>query len=333
MGYLTVNFLNKEHQIPEDVLTYIDLLAFTDSMQKQLSASFVRKLKNEIQRGNTGLLGDEDLSVEIEQQVGKFIAKLCDNGVFTRTIRDYLNNNKGYQYISDVNKVALEKIKSLLMRRLDSLQEGYEDALQRAEAHVTGMGFSIWSGSFVNHAIYAAMEASTINKQEKEATARYQKEIGDLCSKLESDYNRETSQYIYNEYIPNMDAALTVFVYELLDKYVADLIANSKFDRKALDYIDIGRSNDLLKNLTLSNNKVAILENAFVVCPFNIAVYMQAMKYDLLNYDAFQTAKIFKQDHHILSFLNESWGEASFPTKFNINYVYPYCGLIRRSVR
>ena len=190
MGYLTVNFLNKEHQIPEDVLTYIDLLAFTDSMQKQLSASFVRKLKNEIQRGNTGLLGDEDLSVEIEQQVGKFIAKLCDNGVFTRTIRDYLNNNKGYQYISDVNKVALEKIKSLLMRRLDSLQEGYEDALQRAEAHVTGMGFSIWSGSFVNHAIYAAMEASTINKQEKEATARYQKEIGDLCSKLESDYNR-----------------------------------------------------------------------------------------------------------------------------------------------
>ena len=319
MGYINTTFLGKEYSIPEDVLTYIDLLDFTDSVQKQLAGTFVRKLRNEVQKGNTGLLGDEDLTAEIEQQVGKFIAKLCDNGIFTRTIRDYMNN-KGYQYISDVNKAALEKIKSLLLRRLDSLQEGYEGAVQRAESHVTGMGFSIWSGSFVNHAIYAAMQASTINKQEKEASAAYQREINALCTKLESDYDRATSQYINNEYIPNMEAALTVFSYELLDKYVADLIANEKFDSKTLEYVDIGRSNDLLKNLTLSNNKKAILENAFASCPYNIAVYMQAMKYDLLDYDSFQTAKLFKQDHHVLSFLRESWGEVSYPNKFNINY-------------
>ncbi len=319
MGNLNVTFLGIEYTIPEDVVVYIDLLDFTDSVQKQLVSAFMRKLRNRIQDGNVGLLDNEDLAFEIEQQAGKFIAKLCDNGVFTRTIRDY-SNNKGYQYISDVNKAALEKIKSLLMRRLDSLQEGYEGAVQRAESHVTGMGFSIWSGSFVNHAIYAAMQASTINKQEKEASAAYQKEIDELCTKLESDYDRETSQYINNEYIPNMEAAFTVFAYELLDKYVADLIANSKFGRKTLDYVDVGRSNDLLKNLTLSNNKKAILENAFVACPYNIAVYMQAMKYDLLDYESFQTAKVFKQDHLILAFFGENWGEVSFPTKFNINY-------------
>ena len=47
---------------------------------------------------------------------------------------------------------------------------------------------------------------------------------------------------------------------------------------------------------------------------------MQAMKYDLLDYDSFQAAKVFKQDHHVLSFFRESWGEVTFPTKFNINY-------------
>ncbi len=47
---------------------------------------------------------------------------------------------------------------------------------------------------------------------------------------------------------------------------------------------------------------------------------MNAMKYDCMDYDSFQTAKVFKQDHHVLSFFRESWGEASFPTKFNINY-------------
>ena len=320
MGHITVKFLNTEHTIPEDVLTYMELIDFAESVEKQLMAEFLAIIKKRIQNGDVGLIDDADLDVQIKRQVERFISLLCDHGIFTRTVNDYLVDNKGYQYFSKVNKAALEKVKSLLMRRLDSLQEGYTDAIQRAESHVTGMGFSIWSGSFVNHAIYAAMQASTINKQEKEASAAYQREINELCTKLESDYDRETSQYINNEYIPNMEAALTVFAYELLDKYVADLIANGKFDAKTLDFVDIGRSNDLLKNLTLSSNKQAILENAFTTCPYNIAVYMQAIKYDLLDYDSFQTAKVFKQDHRVLSFFRENWGEVSFPTKFNINY-------------
>lgn len=320
MGYINTTFLGKEYSIPEDVLIYIDLLDFTDSIKKQLASTFVRKLRNEIAKDNIGLLGDEDLAAEIEQQVGKFIAKLCDNGIFTRTISDYLKNNKGYQLYSQVNKAALEKMRSLLIQEMDAWQAGYENAVNKAESHVTGMGFSIWSSSFVNHAIYAAMEASTLNKQTKEAESQYQKDMDDLHSRLESQYGGEKSNYINNTYNPNMEAALTVFAYELLDKYVADLIANGKFDSKTLNYVDIGRSNDLLKNLTLSNNKRAILENAFSACPYNIAVYMQALKYDLLDYDSFQSAKVFKQDHHILSFFRESWGEVSFPTKFNINY-------------
>lgn len=320
MNYITVKFIDKEYSIPQDVLTYIDLLSFTDNVQKQLFGAFVRKLKNEIAKDNIGLLGDEDLAAEIEQQIGKFIAKLCDNGIFTRTISDYLKNNKGYQLYSEVNKAALEKMKSLLIREMDEWKAGYENAVSNAEAHVTGMGFSIWSSSFVNHAIYAAMESSKLKEQSKEAEAQYQKDMSDLRSRLDSQYGGEKSNYINNTYIPSMEAALTVFAYELLDKYISDLIANAKFDGKTLDYIDIGRSNDLLKNLTLSNNKQAILENAFTACPYNIAVYMQAMKYDLLDYDSFQTAKVFKQDHLILSFLNENCGEVSFPTKFNINY-------------
>lgn len=320
MSILTVKFIDKEYTIPKDVLTYIDLLKFTDSVQKTLTSAFVRKLKNEIAKDNIGLLGDEDLATEIEQQVSKFIAKLCDNGIFTRTIGDYLKNNKGYQLYSDVNKSALEKMKSILIQEMDAWQAGYENAVNKAESNITGMGFSIWSGSFVNHAIYAAMEASTINKQEKEAQAQYQKDMNDLRSRLDSQYGGEKSNYINNTYIPNMEAALTVFAYELLDKYVNDLIANDKFDRKTLEFVDISRSNDLLKNLTLSENKKAILENAFLACPYNIAVYMQAMKYELLDFDSFQTAKIFKQSDEIISFLKSSWGEVSYPTKFDINY-------------
>ena len=173
MSYLTVRFIDKEYSIPQDVLTYIDLLSFTDSVKNQLVGAFVQKVKSEIIKGEIGLLDDRDLIAAMEEQVGKFIAKLCDNDVFTRTISDYLKNNKGHQLYSDVNKAALEKMKSLLMQELDAWQVGYENAVNKAESHVTGMGFSILSGSFVNHAIYAAMEASTLNKQGREAEAQY----------------------------------------------------------------------------------------------------------------------------------------------------------------
>ena len=329
MGYITATFRGKNYSIPEDILVYIELLDLTDSVKNQLINTFVRKLKDEIRKDNIGLIGDEDLSVEVERQVGRFIAKLCDNGIFTRTINDYWKNNKGYQLYSDVNKAALEKMKSLLIQEMDAWQAGYENAVNRAESHVTGMGFSIWSGSFVNHAIYAAMEASTLNKQSKEAEAQYQRDMSDLRSRLDSQYGGEKSKYINDTYIPNMEAALTVFAYELLDKYVADLIVNGKFDGKTLDYIDISRSNDLLKNLALSANKKAIIESAFAACPYNTAVYMQAMKHDLLDYDTFQTAKSFKQGDVILSFLKDNCGEVSFPTRFNINY---YCAGLLASV-
>ena len=320
MGHITVKFINKEYSIPQDVLTYIDLLSFTDNIQKQLFGSFLRKLNKEIAKDSTGLLDDEDLAAEMEQQISKFITKLCDNGIFTRTINDYLKNNKGYQLYSEVNRAALEKIKSLLLREVDALRTGYESAVNKAESNITGMGFSIWSSSFLHHAIYAAMEASTINKQEKQAQAQYQKDISELHFRLTAQYGSEKSNYINNTYIPNMDAALTVFTYELLDKYIADLIANGKFDKAALAFVDIGRSNDLLKNLALSNNKNAILENAFVACPYNIAVYMQAMKMEMLDEDTFETANIFKQGSQIISFLNESLGVADYPNFVEPNY-------------
>ena len=316
MSNITVKFLNKEYSIPEDVLTYIDLLDFTNDVQNKLMSAFLR-LSNKSEMGG---IDDKDMTADIQKQVNRFIAKLCDYGIYDRTCNDYLQNNKGYEAFSSVNKDYLNKMKELLMRKLNDFQAGFEDAMYKKEASVTGMGFSIWSGSFVNHAIYAAMQASTIHDQEKAAAKEYQKDMDALSSRINSDFDRDSIDYIKNVYIPNMEIALTALAYELLDRYISDLIKNGKFNAKTMNYVDITRSNDLLENLNISSNKEAVFENAFVACPYNIAVYMQAMKCDMLDYESFQTAKIFKQDTTILSFLKESWGEVSFPTKFNINY-------------
>ncbi len=318
MGHLSVQFLGKAYSIPADVLEYIDLLAFADSVQKELMGAFVRALNLH----DVSCIDDEDMAEDIQKQVSRFISDLCDHGIYTRTVNDYLRDNKGYQLFSDVNKAALNKIKELLRQKLDTLQAGVEEAMYKRDSSITGMGFSIWSSSFIHHAVYAAMQASTLTKQEQAAAREYQRDINALNIKMESQYDRARSQYLRDVYIPHMETALTAFSYELLDKYISDLIAHQKFEAKTLDYVDIGRSNDLLENLSLSENKRAILENAFIACPFNAAVYMQAMKYELLDYDSFQTAKVFKQSDLILDFLKSSWGKVAYPDTFKINH---YC--------
>lgn len=320
MNNMNVKFIGKEYSIPEDILTYIDLLSFTESVQTQLTSVFVRKLKNELDQGNVACLDDKVMAPDIEHQIGKYIAKLTEHGIYDRTINDYLRKNEGYKLISKVNAAALDEARRALKQQMTDWLEGYEDALHKKDASVTGLGFSIWSGSFVNHAIYAAMEASKVNEQEKAAAKEYQKDMAELRSRLENRKNADEQRYIANTYIPHMEAAITVFSYELLDTFISDLIQYGKLDKGVLNYIHIDRSNDLLKNLGLSQNKEAVLLKAFEACPYNIAVYMQAMKYDLLDYESFRTATLFKHGSTIISFLEENLGGAPNSEKKRLNF-------------
>ena len=235
MSNMNVRFIGKEYSIPEDILTYIDLLSFTDSVQKQLTSAFVRKLKNELDQGNVGCLDDKVMAPDIEHQIGKYIAKLTEHGIYDRTINDYLRKNEGYKLISKVNAAALDEARRALKQQMTDWLEGYEDALHKKDASVTGLGFSIWSGSFVNHAIYAAMEASKVNEQEKAAAKEYQKDMAELRSRLENRKNADEQRYIANSYIPHMEAAITVFSYELLDTFISDLIQYGKLDKDVLN--------------------------------------------------------------------------------------------------
>lgn len=316
MGNVTVKFIDKKYSIPEDVLLYIDLLELANSVKEQLIISFVR----EVSRSKSGIISDNDMSFFINGQINRFITKLCENDIYNRTANDYLKNNNGYQLISKVNNDALNEIKLLLNREMDEWQAGFEDALNKKESSVTGLGFSIWSGSFVNHAIYAAMQASTIDKQEKAANKEYQKDIEDLRLNLDSKYGSERSFYVKNEYIPNMKIAITLFAYELLDTYISDLIQNGKMDKDTLKYINIDRSNDLLKNLTLSPNKEEILYRAFETCPYNLQVYSQALKCGYLDYESYKTSEYFKQGKNIIFSLVSNLGDVEYPKKFKINY-------------
>lgn len=319
MSYIKTTFLGSGYTIPADILLYIDLLEFTSNVKTRLTNTFVRKLKGEIQKERT-YVSDQDLAPELEQQVGLFIAKLTEYDIYDRTVSDYLRQNEGYKLISKINATAYEDSQREYDRQIADWREGHESAIQKKDASVTGLGFSIWSSSFINHAIYAAMEASKVNEQEKAAAREYEKEMAELNARLKSKKVTHVKWYTETIYIPKMEAAITVFSYELLDTFISDLIKYGKLNKEVLNYTHIDRSNDLLKNLELSQNKSAVLLKAFEACPYNIAVYMQAMKHDLLDYATFQTAKLFGHGDAIISFLEKNLGRLTKSEKKRLNF-------------
>ena len=173
----------------------------------------------------------------------------------------------------------------------------------------------------MNHAIYAAMEASTLNKQEAAANKEYQREIDALHRSITSKHDGAKKTYIDSTYIPSMESAIAVFAFELLDTYISDMIKNGKLDKSILNYINIDRSNDLLKNLDLSPNKEAILHKAFEACPYNLQVYGKTLNHGLMDYATYQTAQYFRQGKNILFSLVANLGEVEYPSKFKVNYV------------
>ena len=318
MSSMIVKFVGKEYSIPKDLLMYNNMLSFTDNSVESLTKLFLNKIKNNIDT----IYLKNFLEYEIENQVGFFIKKLCDYDIYNKTVKDYLSSNKGYELFNQINEQASEYIHNLHKTRNEAYREGVQKALQRKEESVTGLDFGIISGSFVNHMIYASMNASKIKEQEATALKQYNQEINQLQKNITETLEINIKHYVDTFYIPNAKLALIALLYGCLDSYINDLILNDCFDKDVLNYIDIKRSNDLLGNLNFSSNKKAILENAFLACPYNIEVYMKALDLDLLDYDTFQVAKLFNLSDMILEFLKNNWGIVTYPDKFQINYKY-----------
>lgn len=315
MSDLSVRFFDKEYSIPSDVVTYVGLVDFTNEIRDNLVVAFRKKIEPSIDV----IESDSFMITEINDQVTKFISKLLENDIYDRTANDYLHGNKGYELFLDTKKKVLGQLIAIRKEKFETYRAGVEGALYRKEASVTGLDFGIITNSFVNHMIYSYMDASKQTKQERAALKTYNCEIAELDKKAEK-YDREENAYIAENIISTMNTVFTFLAYELLDKYVSDLIRVGKFDKGALEFIDLERSNDLLGNINLSGNKRAVIESAFVACPFNMAVYMQAMKLEMLDVNTFETANAFKQGTKILSFLKESLGVADYPNFVEPNY-------------
>ncbi|MGN0375394.1 MAG: hypothetical protein ACI4EN_07835 [Butyrivibrio sp.] len=243
---IIVTFLKKQYEFPQDIIEYISLLSLTEDMKDTLMTAFVKKIS-----GSVGIIDSKDLHDNLKKQASKFIEKLCGKGIYSKTIDDYVFDNEGYKLYDKVNKDALDAMKSFLMEDMDNVTLGLETASQNAASTITGSGITVFSNSFLTLAATAAMEYSVLKNQYKKADIQYQKELSGIINSSDKERKKKENDYINTVYIPNMEKALTLFVYNLMDKYIKDLISEGMFNADTLKYVDIMRSQALLQNLKL----------------------------------------------------------------------------------
>ena len=79
---ITLYFLKAQITVPDDLMEYLGLLDFTAGIQRELNATCMDFAQNSANR----IAEVAAIRGELEKQAGMIICKLCDHGIFDRTI-------------------------------------------------------------------------------------------------------------------------------------------------------------------------------------------------------------------------------------------------------
>lgn len=296
---ISVSFLKKQYTFPKDILTYIDILNLTEDIQ----ASLFKSLLEKVHRSQTPVINNEDLHNDMKKQAGRFIEKLCENDIYNKTVDEYVFDNNGYKTYCEINKEGIQALAQFLSEEMISFRDGINNAEMNATSNITGSGLQVYTSSFLTLAATSAMEYSILKKQTEEADKQYRNEVQAISDKGAAIREDKERCYIKNTYIPNMEKALTLFSFEMMDKYIKHLTEAGKFDSNALNFVDIKKSVDLLENLKHTTNKSAVYEQSFLACPYNFNLYLNLVESDMLDKETFDTAEVFGQGSKIVNFL------------------------------
>lgn len=282
----TVKFLNKEYTIPSDVEKYVKLLLDFEKMQDILN----EEIRKEVKSYGSIFVQTDKVPALFESSARQVIKMLCDNGIYGRTAEDYMDNNEGYKFFCETNILAGKQALQDIVDELKDFGAGWQAAESKANASVTGSGINVFSSSFTTLAVAAAFDYSCSRNQCQKADTQYRKEIQFLTDATSTATERKQIDYLNKTYFVNAELAVSMFVFGMMDLYVKDISDIGRFDTETVKYIDFKKSQGLLKNLKISNDKKAVLKLAFLACPFNPSIYEEAENFNLCDPDTLLTA-------------------------------------------
>lgn len=198
MSDVKLMFLDEEYLFPADLWEYLDALSLTENVLRQLKIELERKVRG----ASSNLISTEDMHPALKEQAAVFVKKLCEKGIYTKTIDEYAFENSGYRLFCEANTQHLNAHKRFLSQEMDSFMEGVEAAERSAAENITGTGVRVFSSSFLTLAAHAAYEYSVLKDQAKKADAQYSAEVARISREGEQARQSKERNYLQSTYYP-----------------------------------------------------------------------------------------------------------------------------------
>ena len=286
---IVLNFNGTVYTVPSDIMEYLKILDTTENVQETLIADFAEKSADRYD----GIVELRTMQPSFSKAAEKYVHLLCEKGIYDQTVEDFIAESDGYELFSEIGEKASQTHERFSREERQNIQRRSQAAVRRALSQINGSGVSVYSSSFLTLAMSSAVEYSTLKKQYNKANEQYKQSLSYYRFDEENERKRKERNYHNTYYQPQVEKALQMYSYELMQKYLIILVKNKQFDKSSLEFVDIGRSNKLLSNLKLSSDKEKVLEMAFLACPFNINTYLELGKMGCLDKKTLESARRF----------------------------------------
>ena len=304
MGDIKINFLGNDYIFPEVLGIYVgDLKKFEPYYEKAMEL-----LINQMKEKTYSSGADVDFIYfrkPLKKIVEKIIKDLSNQGVYSISIKELLDDNIGYKKLWNTCNDCFQEMKRIYTNSILEYAQEYQNAYNTATSKITGLDYSILTNSPSALLTYSVLESNAVNKQIKRADKEYRARIKDLNKHNNDEMEQKENALLVNIYYPNIADAITLFVDTLFDRYTGILAANGKYDLSIINSYNIEYSSNLLQNLSLIENKQKVIQQAFEACPYNVKVYCAAIENALFDENILKIATIFQFDKKISKLLKK----------------------------
>lgn len=296
----SVKFLDKNYDLPEDIITFLECRNFTSKGLIKLLDETRTLIKTYQRIGGENAFHRLPEDIPHIQRIMMSIVKEVHNDLLKRKIYDVdeyelYERITSIRQIEDMARVVMENVLEAMSSVHNQNQVMRNQAYRSAASNITGSGVSIFTNSFTSLMVHSAVENSILKSQAKKADQEYEQALKKISTSTEDKFGRIFSDGIFKQFLPALPEIFTVFQDELLKNYLLELAKHNQFDIDNIEKYNENKSVTIIENIKHTEDKKSLLIQAFEECPFNIDVYEKMLELGCFDIDTMKDAKkIFK---------------------------------------
>lgn len=235
-----------------------------------------------------------DLMKRLEQYVTDMIlAKLIGLGIYDVTLEDFTQNNPAYAAMFQATQDHLDVSQNTITSVYDEAAQQKRSALDSAKSSITGPKHGMISNDPFVLGFYEARAERETGEQLSRAKMIYESAVSAIDYNTKQTVNKIINENALKNLFPAIVNSIILFFSDLLQKYTILLSSHGHFDLSCLEDIDARKSNNILKNLAITDSKRSTIFCALKACPFNVNIFyamvdnqipFEAADKDLLEY-------------------------------------------------